>query len=78
MNTLETIKKRRSIRTYTPQEIPQPALHQILEAGMNSPSAKNLKPREFIIIKDKHLLEQLSQVKTHAYMTKDSNITIVL
>ena len=78
MEILELIKKRRSIRRYTSQPIAEEAIKQIIQAGMNAPSARNLQPREFIIVKDRQLLEQLSQVKTHASMVKGSNITIIL
>ena len=78
MQILDCIKKRRSIRNYTSQEIPETAIKQILEAGMNAPSARNLQPREFALITDKQLLEKLSQIKTHAHMVKESNITIVV
>ena len=78
MDILKLIKQRRSIRAYTSQEISQTALQQILEAGMNAPSAKNLQPREFVVVQDKQLLEKLSEVKTNAYMVKGSAATIVV
>ena len=75
---MKEIFSRRSIRKYTNQEITDDILHQILKAGMNAPTARNLKPFEFIVIKDKEILEQLSNAKKNAYFVKDSNVTIVV
>lgn len=74
---MDEIFSRRSIRKYTNQEITDDILHQILKAGMNAPTARNLKPFEFIVVKDKEILELLSNVKKNAYFVKDSNVTIV-
>lgn len=75
---MKEIFSRRSIRKYRNQEITDDILHQILKAGMNAPTARNLKPFEFIVVKDNGILEQLSNVKKNAYFVKDSNITIVV
>ena len=74
---MEEIFLRRSIRKYENKEIEQEKLKQIIKAGMNAPTARNLKPFEFIIVKDKNILNQLSNTKKNSYFVKDSNITIV-
>lgn len=75
---MKEIFSRRSIRKYTNQEITDDILHQILKAGMNAPTARNLKPFEFIVIRNKEKLEQLSNTKKNSYFVKDSNVTIVV
>ena len=75
---MEEIYQRRSIRKYTNKEIPVEILEKILKAGMNAPSAKNTKPYEFLVVKDKNNLQKLASVKPNAYMAKDSNVTIVM
>ncbi|OYD17291.1 nitroreductase [candidate division WOR-3 bacterium JGI_Cruoil_03_51_56] len=52
MEFYEVIRKRLSIRAYKPEPIPEDVLSRILEAGRLAPSAKNLQPRKFIVIKD--------------------------
>jgi nitroreductase len=52
MDVLEAIHKRRSIRNFTDQPIPDEMLRQILEAGTCAPSAGNMQAWEFVIIKD--------------------------
>lgn len=49
---------------------------KIIKAGMNAPSAKNTKPYEFLVVKDRQNLQKLASVKPNAYMVKDSNVTI--
>ena len=75
---MEEIYKRRSIRKYIDKEISDEILQKILKAGMNAPSAKNTKPYEFLVIRNKQNLKKLASVKPNAYMTKDSNMTIVM
>ena len=60
---MEEIFLRRSIRKYENKEIEEEKLKQIIKAGMNAPTARNLKPFEFIIVKDKDILNQLSNTK---------------
>jgi len=42
---MDTIFKRRSIRRFTPEPVPQDVLIQFIKAGMNAPSAGNEQPR---------------------------------
>jgi len=55
----EVIKGRRSIRDFDAEEIPDDHLRIILEAGIWAPSGSNMQPWEFILIKDKELLEKI-------------------
>lgn len=75
---MKEIFSRRSIREYTSIEISNIDLHKILKAGMNAPTARNLKPFEFIIAKDKEILKQLSYTKKNSYFVRNSNVTIVV
>ena len=59
MDFMEVVKKRRSIRRYKPDPVPEDLLSQILEAARLAPSAGNRQPWHFIIVRDedkkKHL-----------------------
>lgn len=59
----ELTKKRRSIRKYKDEKLSKEELKVILEAGLRSPTAKNLKTLHFILIEDKNTLEKLSNYK---------------
>ncbi len=59
MDFYEAVKHRLSVRAYKPDSVPAEALNRILEAGRLAPSAKNLQPWRFIVIKDQSVRERL-------------------
>lgn len=60
MELLELMRTRRSIRVYSGEAIPEEKLTMVLQAGLLSPSGKNTRPWEFIVVRDKERLEALS------------------
>ena len=65
---MEEIYKRRSIRKYTDKEISDEDMKKILKAGMNAPSAHNLKPYDLIVIKNKETLAKLADTCIYSKM----------
>jgi len=59
MDIFEIIKKRRSIRVYKPNQIPQEKMNQVLEAARLAPSAHNGQPWKFLVIKDDVIKKKL-------------------
>lgn len=59
------LRKRRSIRKYTAKPVDKKSLGLLVEAALRSPSSRNVKPWEFIIIDTPELLSQLSEAKEH-------------
>jgi nitroreductase len=59
MDFYQVIQSRRSIRAYKPNPIPDEVLQRILEAGRIAPSAKNIQPWKFIVVKDEQIRQQL-------------------
>ena len=64
MELMDVILKRRSIRKYTGEDIPEETLNQILQAGLLAPTSRNLKPWEFYVVRDKDTLRKLSAAKS--------------
>lgn len=62
MNTIEAILSRRSIRKYKDQPVPDDILMDILEAGMYAPSAVDLQPWFFVVIKSQEQMQRLYQI----------------
>lgn len=60
MDLLEIMKNRRSVRSYMEESVPEEKIDQILKAGLLSASGKNLKPWEFIVVRDKEVLAKLT------------------
>jgi nitroreductase len=62
MTFLELAQQRRSVRAYLDTPVPDTLLEYILEAGRWAPSACNIQPWLFIIIKDPASRQALKQV----------------
>ncbi|TDT60960.1 nitroreductase family protein [Fonticella tunisiensis] len=58
---IETIKSRRSIRRYLPEQIKDEELNLILEAAIYAPSGHNDQPWHFTVIQNKELIDYISQ-----------------
>jgi len=76
MEVFEAIQARRSIRSYESKEIPEDILNRILEAGRLSPSAMNLQPWHFIVVKDAAKRKALSAGR-YAKFLSESPVVIV-
>jgi coenzyme F420-0:L-glutamate ligase/coenzyme F420-1:gamma-L-glutamate ligase len=63
----ETIKQRRSIRKYQPRPVPDALVQHVLEAAGWAPSAHNSQPWRFIVLKDAHLKQTLSEAMAAAW-----------
>lgn len=57
---LNALFRRRSVRQYTGEPIPREKLDAILQAGLVSESAKNLKAFELIVVRERETLEKLA------------------
>lgn len=79
MNIIEGIKSRRSIRKYVPNsDISNDDVQKILEAGMMAPSAKNTRPWEFIVIRNKEIRKEIISFHPHCKgMILDAILIIV-
>lgn len=63
METIETIRKRRSVRKFTDEEICQNDISLLKEALLRSPSSRNRNPWKFYFVQNKELLQKLSLCK---------------
>ena len=66
LELLEKMLNRRSVRTYNGEAIPRKKLDLIIQAGLLAPSGRGLKPWEFIVVKDKAMLQKLSRSENPA------------
>jgi nitroreductase len=78
MQTWEAIESRRNVRSFADRPIPPAELDQILEAGRRSPSSQNWQPWDFILVTDRELLGELSQVFRGAAHVAGSAATIAV
>ncbi|WP_343207882.1 nitroreductase [Anaerolentibacter hominis] len=59
---LETIKKRRSVRQYKPDQVAEDELQAVLEAGRCAPSGGNNQTSHILVIQNKEVLEELKEL----------------
>jgi len=61
MDCFEAINRRRSVRNYKSDAVNDADIMKILEAGRMAPSAGNLQPCYFIVVKDPEMKSRLHQ-----------------
>ncbi len=78
MDTFECIRKRRDIRSYLKKDVPDDVIRKIIEAGRLAPSAMNLQPWHFIVIKNKETLKELGKFCLSGRFIVDASFAIVV
>ena len=63
MDMLEIMRSRRSVRRYTEEKISDEDLKKILSAALLAPSGHSKYPCEFIVVKNRELLEKMSHCR---------------
>jgi nitroreductase len=64
---LELVKKRRSIRKFKSDRIPDEYIDKIIEAARWAPSGGNSQPWEFIVIKKKEFRDRIAEIAQEQY-----------
>ncbi|MHA1917824.1 MAG: nitroreductase family protein [Candidatus Ranarchaeia archaeon] len=78
MGLYDLILSRRSIRHYKQKEVSEKILFEILEAGRQAPSAKNLQPWHFIIIKNEEVRNKFSKWRYSSFLIESPVIIVGL
>ena len=63
MEILEVMRSRRSVRRYTDEKISDDSLKKILCGALLAPSGHSKYPCEFIVVKNRELLEKMSHCR---------------
>jgi nitroreductase len=76
---IQLARKRRSIRRFLKKEVETDKIDLLIEAALLSPSSRGLSPWEFIIVKDRDILDRLSRAKEHgSAFLKDADLGFVV
>lgn len=78
MEFYETVKKRRSIRGYKSDPVPEAALRRIGEAVRLAPSACNLQPWKFRVVTNPELRAAICAVYTREWLAEAPAIVVAL
>ena len=73
----EAIKERRSIRKFAPDDVPEEVIEQMLEAARLAPSAINLQPWSFSVVKDLEVRKELRRICWNQAFIEEAPVVIV-
>jgi nitroreductase len=72
------IKSRRSIRKYKKDPVPEDFITKILDAGRWAPSASNIQPWNFIVLKNIGIKKKVAEATTYGQFLADAPLGIVV
>ena len=75
---MKEIFTRRSIRKYTDQAIDDQTIEKLLRAAMQAPSAVNQQPWEFVVLKDKTIMEKILEFHPYSTPLKTASCAIIV
>lgn len=78
MDALESILTRRSIRTYTDQNVSDDQIEQLLRAAMSAPTARNTQSWQFVVIRDRDKLDSIPKFHPFAEMLRQASCAITV
>jgi nitroreductase len=78
LEVLEAIKGRRSIRAFTSQPVEQNQIETLIDAARHAPSAGNIQPWEFVIVKKPFIKRQLAVAALNQAFIKEAPVAIVV
>ena len=78
METWDAIRSRRNVRSYEDRPIAEDDLERILEAARRTPSSSNEQRWDFVVVRDRDRLQQLSRIWRGAGHIPGSAATIAL
>jgi nitroreductase len=78
MDVMEAIKGRRSIRTFKSQNVPQELVDKLIDAAIRAPSAGNIQPWEFIIVRRLKIKRGLAEAALQQKFIEEAPVVIVV
>ncbi len=78
MDAINNIMTRRSIRVFNEEQVPESKIEIILKAAMQAPTAKNVQPWHFVIIKDRETLSKIASFHPTAPMAANAPLAITI
>jgi len=78
MDVFEAIKTRRSIRAFTRRDVSKDDVRKLLDAASWAPSAGNIQPWEFIVVRDPEIKKGLSIAALDQTFIEEAPVVIVV
>ena len=77
MELTEVLKTRRSVRAYKPDPVPDDVVKKVLDCTRLAPSANNVQPWHFIVVKDKAKRRELARLASGQTFVGEAPVVIV-
>jgi nitroreductase len=78
MELSEAIKGRRSIRAFKKQNVPEEIVEKLINAASWAPSAGNIQPWEFVIVRKPAVKKKLAQAALNQTFIEEAPVVIVV
>ncbi len=78
MDVFEAIRNRRSIRAFEKTAVSEEQVEMLIDAARHAPSAGNLQPWEFVIVRDPQIKQKLSVAALNQTFIKKASVVIVV
>lgn len=78
MDVFEAIENRRSIRAFFEKPVREEQVKRLIEAAINAPSAGNIQPWEFIIVRDPEMKQKLSLAALNQDFIAEAPVVVVV
>jgi nitroreductase len=78
MDVLEAIKGRRSIRAFKSEDVSQEIIEKLIDAAIYAPSAGNIQPWEFIIVRKLNIKKNLVEAASGQSFIEEAPVVIVV
>lgn len=76
--SLEMIFARRSIRRFTSEPVGKEQESELLKAAMAAPSASNLQPWHFVVVRERSTLDRIAAAHPHAEMLREATLCVAV
>jgi len=78
LDVFEAIKSRRSVRAYTNQPVSDSEVEKLIDTARWAPSAGNIQPWEFIVVRDQEIKKRLSEAALNQTFIEEAPVVIVV
>ncbi|MBD3390473.1 MAG: nitroreductase [Chitinivibrionales bacterium] len=78
MEFYDVVRTRRSVRSYSDKPVPDDALDRVLEAARLAPSANNVQPWHYVVVRGKDKIQEIARLSHRQMFVAQAPVVIVL
>ena len=78
MDTIKSLKTRRSIRKFLSKPVEKEIIEDIIDCGRLAPTANNVQPWEFIVVTDSEIRKKIADITDYGKFISSAPVCIVI